>query len=69
MCHQGFLPSHSASGTGGHMMGRNVGRSKRPDLDCALSTQYLFSNSMISVSSTEIKQCEKSMITVLFLLL
>ena len=47
-----YSPSQRDSGTGGHMIGRNVSRSKRPVLDCAFKDQYRFSNSMMSVSST-----------------
>lgn len=46
------MPGHTDKGTGGLINGRRVVRSRRPLLDLALKFQYLFSNSMISLSST-----------------
>ena len=46
------LPSTSSEGRGGETSGEKVSRSSLPDLDCAWSTQYFFSSSMMSASST-----------------
>lgn len=43
---------------GGETSGTNVSKSKRPVLDWAFSSQYRFSKSMMSDSSTAVRQTE-----------
>lgn len=54
------LPSLSEACMGGDTSGTNVSKSKRPVLDWAFSSQYRFSKSMMSVSSTSGKKIKQN---------